>query len=409
MINTIVKLMLSLSVVFICNASSSLDENLKDIKETRYVRLTDEAKHALMMLRTEKPAAQKPILVGLCSSLDSGYEFFPYRLVFDACEVAAQVTSNQTVKDTLQYYLQDLVSGASLLFMDDTTRDHCNNKVLNCLVITHNACVNNVRVRGAICGTVANCDPAGSVTGLSGATGITGNAGQALDAIGGTGNTGATGADGITGATGSAGAAGAAGAIGAQGLTGDTGSTGFTGFTGNIGARGLQGSTGNTGTSLITDAFGYVIDQSGSSIAFTDYGANLLYTANGPLRNITRVGANITVLLTGVYEINFQVLGRSEDPLADPTSPAVQVGLYRNGAPLEGGQYGAGTTLESPTLRRQVNGQIIVQLNAGDVLNLVNHSTGLVTPVIDLARSPVFDTIPAFPINDTTVSIRKLS
>lgn len=356
------------------------------------------ADHIAQLYEIKNFGQDEPALAGIYIALNSGFQVFPLDLVIKAAHEALARSGNLSSDASSDFstFSYDLLSDNPSVIVD--ARSYCKNKVLDCLVVKGSARVDNLLVCGRICGLVNNCDPQGTATGITGATGFTGNQGTAEDARGAQGITGVTGpqgATGVTGFTGYTGQTGARGLLGAQGaqgnqggtgstgaqglpgatgITGSTGFTGFTGFTGNNGPAGSLGITGNTGATLITQAYGYVYKQNANS---QQYGLTVFYTNIGTLFNITYTTFTDPVIVNnaGTYEISFSASAYTSFQGGTPLYPSVQIGLLRNGVPVDGGRYGSGSPTESPTLRRQVNGQIMLTLNAGDQLVVVNTSS----------------------------------
>ena len=225
-----------------------------------------------------------------------------------------------------------------------------------------------------VTGPIGATGPAGSAsnTGATGITGVTGPTG--FGATGMTGDTGITGATGATGITGIQGLTGLTGPTGITGITGDTGITGPTGATGITGDTGVTGPTGPVGicsvcptgvtgvtgpvgTSAIS-GYAYVYALSAQSVAVE---APVIFDSNGPLSGVTFTPSspNIIVLSTGIYAIIFSASGTEPNQFA----------LFVNGAAQPSTVYGSGAGTQQNT------GLSILTLGAGDVINLVNHSS----------------------------------
>ena len=242
-------------------------------------------------------------------------------------------------------------------------------------------------------------------TGSNGATGETGAAGTnglagangsngAAGATGAAGSNGAAGADGHDGAAGAAGSNGATGANGLKSLvtivtelpgihclTGGViaktgvdsnsnnvldipeatsttyicnGERGATGSTGGTGAQGATGATGPAGGGL--SAYGYIYALIRQDVAID---AAVLFDAQSELLNIeSRVGSSdITILENGNYLVGFSVTGTEPNQFA----------IFVNGRVVPGSIYGSGAGTQ------QNNGQVIVKLEKGDTVTLVNY------------------------------------
>ena len=243
------------------------------------------------------------------------------------------------------------------------------------------------------------------INGAAGTNGATGNNGAA-------GTAGATGTNGLAGATGAAGSNGAAGADGHDGAAGAAGSNGATGanglkslvtivtelpgihcLTGGViaksgvdsnsnnvldvpevtsttyicnGERGATGSTGGTGAQGATgatgpaggglSAYGYIYALIRQDVAID---AAVLFDAQSELLNIeSRVGSSdITILENGNYLVGFSVTGTEPNQFA----------IFVNGRVVPGSIYGSGAGTQ------QNNGQVIVKLEKGDTVTLVNY------------------------------------
>lgn len=243
------------------------------------------------------------------------------------------------------------------------------------------------------------------INGAAGTNGATGNNGAA-------GTAGATGANGLAGATGAAGSNGAAGANGHDGAAGAAGSNGAigasglkslvtivtelpgihcltggviaksgvdsntnnvldvpevtsttyicngergaTGSTGGTGAQGATGATGPAGGGL--SAYGYIYALIRQDVAID---AAVLFDAQSELLNIeSRVGSSdITILENGNYLVGFSVTGTEPNQFA----------IFVNGRVVPGSIYGSGAGTQ------QNNGQVIVKLEKGDTVTLVNY------------------------------------
>ncbi|MFZ5953470.1 MAG: hypothetical protein ACOYT8_00040 [Candidatus Dependentiae bacterium] len=345
--------------------------------DQEYVFVPERVKEIIEQLVIQKNDPQREsALDGLRVAFSYDYNLVPLELAAKACDAALAMASDICLDANamliLEQYKHDLSVRSHTVVATLEQRACLKNKTLDCLIVKGNVIANNLLVCGTICGSITNCDPRGIVTGLTGATGLTGNPGLQSDAQGATGFTGNTGPQGVTGVTGLEGPQGALGALGIAGATGPDGTTGLTGFTGAQGARGLPGATGATGSTFITRAFGYVYKNTPTT---AQWGQEIVYSTNGPLLNIGHIifTSPISFSEAGVYEINYSVTGITNFGASVPLNPCVQVALLRNGAAVEGGQYGAGLSNESPTLRRQVNGQVILQVAASDVIELEIH------------------------------------
>ncbi|PIT83090.1 collagen-like protein [Limnohabitans sp. 15K] len=245
-------------------------------------------------------------------------------------------------------------------------------------------------------------------SGLAGATGATGNNGAAgatgaAGANGSAGATGATGNNGAAGSTGASGAAGSNGATGANGLkslvtiatelpgihcltggvvaksgvdsnsnnsldalevtsttyicNGETGATGAAGAAGGTGAQGATGATGATGPAGGgLSAYGYIYALIRQDVAID---AAVLFDGQSGLVNIeNKAGSSdISILENGNYLVSFSVSGTQSNQFA----------IFVNGRVVPGSIYGSGAGTQ------QNNGQVIVRLEKGDTVTLVNY------------------------------------
>ncbi len=232
--------------------------------------------------------------------------------------------------------------------------------------------------------------PTGSAgpQGLQGATGATGAAG----AQGSQGATGAQGPQGITGPTGATGAAGATGAQGPQGIAGPTGATGAQGaqgpqgIAGPTGAAGAQGPQGVTGATGATGAQGPQGVTGATGSVFMAYGGRYNQTVQSiplspgvptqvpmnldmPLANVSYTPANsITILISGTYKADYYFLVGSE------TTDLLSLTIRRNGILLANTTL---TRLQNAAIYSSYNNSIILDLLAGDVIDLVIESDSI--------------------------------
>jgi hypothetical protein len=162
---------------------------------------------------------------------------------------------------------------------------------------------------------------------------------------------GPTGAVGPTGVTGQIGATGPQGPIGATGAVGATGATGA-GATGSTGATGATGATGSSPAS----EYAYIYNVSAQ---FVTLGNAVSFDSNGLLSsNITHnLGSSfIFVNVSGLYKIEFSTSG----------AQANQFSVFLNGVSATGSRFGTATP------NTQNTGVVLLNLNAGDVIQLNN-------------------------------------
>ena len=215
-------------------------------------------------------------------------------------------------------------------------------------------------------GPIGPTGPTGprGVTGPTGPTGPTG----ATGATGITGPTGPTGINGVTGPTGPTGATGADGAIGPTGPTGATGAdgaigpTGPTGATGADGAIGPTGPTGADGTANL-NAYGGLYNNTPQTINLTLGGTTQLpLPSNMPSQNVTYTPANsITAPVAGVYEINYFT------NISAALGTTVTMSVRRNGIAIPDATISRALSVGVGSI---YNGSIIIDLNAGDVIDM---------------------------------------
>ncbi len=204
-------------------------------------------------------------------------------------------------------------------------------------------------------------------TGATGATGITGPTGPTgINGVTGpTGPTGATGADGAIGPTGPTGATGADGAIGPIGPTGATGADGAIGPTGPTGATGADGAIGPTGAdgTANLNAYGGLYNNTPQTINLTLGGTTQLpLPSNMPSQNVTYTPANsITAPVAGVYEINYFT------NISAALGTTVTMSVRRNGTAIPDATISRALSVGVGSI---YNGSIIIDLNAGDVIDM---------------------------------------
>ncbi len=224
-------------------------------------------------------------------------------------------------------------------------------------------------------GTTGPTGPTGinGVTGPTGPTGATGATGIA----GPTGPTGINGVTGPTGPTGATGATGIAGPIGPTGINGVTGPTGPTGATGADGAIGPTGPTGATGAdgaigptgptgadgTANLNAYGGLYNNTPQTINLTLGGTTQLpLPSNMPSQNVTYTPANsITAPVAGVYEINYFT------NISAALGTTVTMSVRRNGTAIPDATISRALSVGVGSI---YNGSIIIDLNAGDVIDM---------------------------------------
>lgn len=361
-----------------------------------YALIPDQIKDCFEILYTEKKMSPSDTLAGLYVALVSGYCYVPYQVALAACDeafVQALLYHKHDMQKILIEYKNQLLKQTPVIWHEQH-RGSAKNKIVDCLVVKGSARIDTLCVGGTLCGIVAMQAVNPGATGSTGVNGFTGNQPTAQDARGARGATGpegvagltgteglpgargafgAAGGNGITGAVGATGFTGNDGSVGAPGINGATGATGSTGFAGNNGVRGMQAVTGNTGATLITQAYGYLYKTNSNIV---EYGTRVTFSALGPVFNITYTVFTDPVIFdeAGTYQISVVATAISTINTT-PNNAALQIGLLLNGVPIDGGQFGAGATNEPPTTERQAHGQIIVTVNAGDQITVINTSS----------------------------------
>jgi hypothetical protein len=135
-------------------------------------------------------------------------------------------------------------------------------------------------------------------------------------------------------------------------------------LTGSTGATGL---TGTAGTGL--SDYGYVFNLSAqvvpleTAVTFDSNGLGTPGITHAPGKS------GITLADPGDYKVTFSVSG------AEPC----QFALFVNGVAVTESVYGSGAGTQ------QDNGQVILAVNAGDVVTLVNHTSAA---AVTLAAAP---------------------
>jgi hypothetical protein len=164
------------------------------------------------------------------------------------------------------------------------------------------------------------------------------------------GQTGSQGIPGVPGTTGADGATGPQGDPGPQGPQGDTGPVG------PQGDPGPQGATGVIGYGFFYGAVGVGDYSAGQSVSLQFTGA----VSSGFGTNSSNI---ITVNNAGEYLVSYFAQNpETTSPLDVPST----MGLTDNGVPIFGSSYGI-----SDGSVEDLNGQVMVHLNAGDQIALV--------------------------------------
>ncbi|SFG57706.1 BclA C-terminal domain-containing protein, partial [Clostridium homopropionicum] len=131
------------------------------------------------------------------------------------------------------------------------------------------------------------------------------------------------------------------------------------------GVTGPTGPMGPTGAGLA--GFGYVYQLATVADATVAGGADVPFSNNGPLTNITHSAGTttITVATTGVYKIFYSV--------------SITAGVGSAIAIAVNGTVDASTPISALVATGEVSGEAILSLAAGDVITLRNDSA---TPLI---------------------------
>ncbi len=116
-------------------------------------------------------------LNGLRVAFSYDYNLVPLELAAKACDAAVMIASDLGVdadaQAVLEQYQHDLCVKSPTVVATPEQRACLKNKTLDCLIVKGNVLANNLIVCGTICGSIANCDPRGTVTGLTGAHRLT--------------------------------------------------------------------------------------------------------------------------------------------------------------------------------------------------------------------------------------------
>lgn len=198
--------------------------------------------------------------------------------------------------------------------------------------------------------------------GLDGANGTNGVNG--VDGINGT--NGLNGVDGLNGLDGINGTNGLNGIDGVNGTNGVNGLNGTNGVNGINGTNGVNGQNGSLTINSYIYAFGAgtTTTANGSPLVFTSYGAN---TGGGDSWSTN--GSAFVIPQTGVYQIRFTINGaQSNHPFI------VDITDTPHSLVLDGIDQGYFAFDASGKATSGLNGQIIANCSAGDVISLVNAS-----------------------------------
>lgn len=228
-------------------------------------------------------------------------------------------------------------------------------------------------------------------TGAAGAaiTGYTGPAGPA-GGTGGAGSTGPTGPTGFTGPTGTiTGPIGPTG-IGATGPTGITGPTGPTGPSG-LGPTGPTGTTGPSGNDYV-QTYGHYYQVEVNDSGPITFPSDPFILTEGVSNNLTYHNATgaVEIETAGVYHLTYQMIPKNINA-AQSQSVNYAIGIIVNGLIPVTFPY---TVYKSRRLQAlgenmlvPVRGQCILNLNSGDLVQLINFS-GVAVDASDGSYNP---------------------
>lgn len=182
---------------------------------------------------------------------------------------------------------------------------------------------------------------------------------------------------------------GTQGPSGTQGIQGPAGPTGPQGIVGPAGSQGPQGLTGATGPCCpVTGSFTSVyslMDQTVTSGASPVFELVSQTTGSYDLSMAPTAG-EVKVLNHGIYLVSWEFDGTlTSFPM---TVPGWSMGIYVNG--MLNGTTTSGAFNTSPDdLCRHVSGVSVIELQANDVVTLVNTSTSSLNAVATLTGSSV--------------------
>ena len=168
------------------------------------------------------------------------------------------------------------------------------------------------------------------------------------------------------------------GPTGATGATGATGSTGPHGHHRGAGTRKVRRATGATGT--LASAYAYIYNVSAQSVPGN---SAVKFDSNGAMSsNITHIAGNtfgvITLNASGTYLITFHATAFLDEP------GTLLFSIYRNNNVLvPGSRSFGGATGGDPSDYITVDGSVIVQITAGDSIQLKSNGSTASLPVLD--------------------------
>jgi len=218
------------------------------------------------------------------------------------------------------------------------------------------------------CCTDCVCPP--GAQGTVGAQGVQGNSG--IQGV--LGTQGSTGTQGIAGVQGTI---GTSGAQGAQGIQGAVGPQGVPGIQGVPGAPGIAGPTGPCcqlpgSSASVLNAYS-TLDQTLNPLDAVLFDGINVVTSTSYDTSLASTTGQITFLVSGNYILSWTAEGQLTTPFPDPV-PAWSLSLFLDGAPIPGSCF-SGFTLFPAELTNNTGGTVVVAINAGQVLTLLNTST----------------------------------
>lgn len=178
---------------------------------------------------------------------------------------------------------------------------------------------------------------------------------------------------------------GVPGLQGEQGIQGVPGAQGIAGSQGVQGVQGLQGPAGicedchGRGCDSYANVYGsppqilQPFGNAGDSVLFQ--GQNAVKAADFDL-TMMGIDGSIKFLKAGIYSINWGAEAKVQPPIPDPT-PSFSFGLWLNGVLVPGSTL-SGYTQAPNDDTLHISGEVMITVNAGDVLKLRNASSLIV-------------------------------
>ncbi len=174
---------------------------------------------------------------------------------------------------------------------------------------------------------------------------------------------------------------GPAGARGPQGVAGPAGPAGPAGATGPQGATGATGATGPQGPVGPDQPYGGIATNGGSTTSLTATAQtlcfDLLLVSNGVIPTLSPCSLTITV--SGVYEIIYKWL------ITSTINTAVTIFIRRFGTVIINETY----TLTA-NIQQNIYNSFLIELNAGDVIDIIATSSPNATVTSPAGLSSVF-------------------